>query len=86
MTFMLATPSCLYKYSLFPQSGAILGILASTCIEQPDIKLMIIFLPFFSFSSATALKGLILIDSLGLILRWGFFDHAAHLGGTLFGV
>ncbi|KAJ6222514.1 hypothetical protein RDWZM_001059 [Blomia tropicalis] len=67
-------------------SGAILGILASTCIERPDIELMIIFLPFFSFSSATALKGLILMDTAGLIFRWGFFDHAAHLGGTLFGV
>lgn len=47
---------------------------------------MIIFLPFFTFSSATALKGLVLFDSLGLILKWGFFDHAAHLGGTLSGV
>lgn len=76
-------------HSLAPSlgaSGAILGILASACIERPDIKLMIIFLPFFTFSSATALKGLILLDSLGLVLRWGFFDHAAHLGGTLFGV
>nr|XP_046910064.1 presenilins-associated rhomboid-like protein, mitochondrial isoform X2 [Dermatophagoides farinae] len=67
-------------------SGAILGVLGATCLERPDIQLMIIFLPFFTFSSYTALKSILLLDALGIILRWEFFDHAAHMGGTLFGM
>lgn len=55
-------------------------------MERPDIQLMIMFLPFFSFSAGTAIKGIVLLDTLGLLLKWNFFDHAAHLGGTLFGM
>lgn len=29
---------------------------------------------------------LIMIDTLGVLLGWRFFDHAAHLGGMLFGM
>jgi rhomboid-like protein len=47
---------------------------------------MIVFLPFFTISAGMALKGIIMLDTAGLLLKWGFFDHAAHLGGALFGV
>jgi rhomboid-like protein len=47
---------------------------------------MIVFFPFFSFSSATAIKAILALDTAGLVFKWGFFDHAAHLGGTLFGM
>lgn len=67
-------------------SGAILGVVGATCLERPDLRLMIIFLPFLTFSSLTALKSIILLDVCGVILKWSFFDHAAHLGGTLFGI
>jgi len=67
-------------------SGAILGILASCCVARPDLQLMIVFLPFFTISAGMALKGIIMLDTAGLLLKWGFFDHAAHLGGALFGV
>ncbi|UXI20359.1 Filamin-B [Sarcoptes scabiei] len=83
---------CLYKVisnissPSLGASGAILGILGATCLEKPDISLMIVFFPFFTFSSYTALKSILLFDALGLILRWHFFDHAAHIGGTLSGV
>ena len=30
--------------------------------------------------------GLIVFDTLGILLRWQLFDHAAHLGGMLFGM
>lgn len=33
-----------------------------------------------------AVGGLILLDSMGLVLGWRLFDHAAHLGGSLFGL
>ena len=32
------------------------------------------------------LMGLILVEVLGLLLGWGIVDHAAHLGGALFGM
>ena len=33
-----------------------------------------------------ALKALVAIDTVGLMLGWRLLDHAAHLGGALFGV
>ena len=33
-----------------------------------------------------ALVGLIVFDTLGLLLGWRIFAHGAHLGGVLFGV
>ena len=35
----------------FLQSGAILNLLAMTCIAMPDARLAIVFLPFISFSA-----------------------------------
>lgn len=66
-------------------SGALLAVLAACCIERPDARLSILFLPFFTFSAQTALYSIIAIDVTGLLLRWKLFDHAGHLGGTLFG-
>ncbi|XP_036139361.1 presenilins-associated rhomboid-like protein, mitochondrial [Monomorium pharaonis] len=67
-------------------SGAILGIIGFVCTQYPDIRLSIIFLPMFTFTAGMALKGLIALDTVGCILRWKYFDHAAHLGGALFGI
>lgn len=66
-------------------SGALLAVLAACCIENPNAELSILFLPFFTFSAQSALYGLIAFDVTGLLLRWKIFDHAGHLGGTLFG-
>jgi rhomboid-like protein len=33
-----------------------------------------------------ALKAVVLFDTCGAVFRWSIFDHAAHLGGALFGV
>uniref|UniRef100_A0A667I460 rhomboid protease n=1 Tax=Lynx canadensis TaxID=61383 RepID=A0A667I460_LYNCA len=37
-------------------------------------------------SLGAALKAIIAMDTAGMILGWKFFDHAAHLGGALFGI
>lgn len=66
-------------------SGALLAVLAACCLTEPDARLSILFLPFFTFSAQSALTGLIVLDTCGLLFRWMLFDHAAHLGGTLFG-
>ena len=66
-------------------SGALLAVLAACCIERPEARLSILFLPFFTFSAQTALYSIIAFDLTGILLRWKLFDHAGHLGGTLFG-
>ncbi|XP_054649459.1 presenilins-associated rhomboid-like protein, mitochondrial isoform X1 [Dunckerocampus dactyliophorus] len=67
-------------------SGAIMTILAAVCTQMPEAKLAIIFLPMFTFTAGNALKGIIAMDTAGLVLGWKFFDHAAHLGGAMFGI
>lgn len=67
-------------------SGAILGILAYTCMKMPDMRLRIVFVPTFDFSAQSAIIGLLAFDAIGLLGGFRVFDHAAHLGGTLFGI
>lgn len=67
-------------------SGAILGIIATHCLLFPSSQIQIIFLPFFAFSAASALKGVMALDFLGMLFRWSFFDHAGHFAGALFGM
>ncbi|KAJ6669159.1 hypothetical protein lerEdw1_007968 [Lerista edwardsae] len=67
-------------------SGAIMTVLAAVCTKMPEARLAIIFLPMFTFTAGNALKAIIALDSAGLLLGWKFFDHAAHLGGALFGM
>jgi len=67
-------------------SGAIMAVLGYVCSEFPDTRLSIIFLPIFTFSAGIAIKVIMGIDLAGVILGWKFFDHAAHLGGALFGM
>jgi len=67
-------------------SGAICALLTYTCMKIPDAKLSIIFLPFIQFSAENAVYGIILFDLIGLVFKFKLFDHAAHLGGSLFGV
>ncbi|XP_034743755.1 presenilins-associated rhomboid-like protein, mitochondrial isoform X1 [Etheostoma cragini] len=67
-------------------SGAVMAVLAAVCAKVPEAKLGIIFLPMITFTAGNALKVLVAMDTAGLILGWRLFDHAAHLGGALFGV
>ncbi|KAI4790260.1 hypothetical protein KUCAC02_034738 [Chaenocephalus aceratus] len=67
-------------------SGAIMTVLAAVCTKMPEAQLAIIFLPMFSFSAANALKAIVAMDTAGVVLGWRYFDHAAHLGGALFGI
>uniref|UniRef100_A0A2P2I360 rhomboid protease n=1 Tax=Hirondellea gigas TaxID=1518452 RepID=A0A2P2I360_9CRUS len=67
-------------------SGAIMGMIGYFCSKYPDSKLGILFIPNFSFSAETGLYSLLAFDTLGLILRFRLFDHAAHLSGALSGL
>ncbi|XP_055611124.1 presenilins-associated rhomboid-like protein, mitochondrial [Uranotaenia lowii] len=67
-------------------SGAIMAVLAYVCTQYPDTQLSIIFLPMFTFSAGAAIKVIMGLDLAGVMLGWKVFDHAAHLGGAMFGV
>lgn len=65
-------------------SGAIFGVVGG-CAHFPELKVSLIFLPIHSVPISQALPTMMGIDALGLLMDWKIFDHAAHLGGSLFG-
>lgn len=70
-------------------SGAIMCLLGAVCVSHPDARLSIAFVGELiphSFSASSALKAILLLDTVGLVMGWKVFDHAAHLGGVLFGI
>ncbi|KAK6113321.1 Rhomboid family protein [Brugia malayi] len=67
-------------------SGAIMALLVYTCVKLPDARLKIVFVPHFDFSAKSAVTGMIAFDFICLLLGFKLFDHAAHLGGSLFGL
>uniref|UniRef100_A0A915PEB3 rhomboid protease n=1 Tax=Setaria digitata TaxID=48799 RepID=A0A915PEB3_9BILA len=67
-------------------SGAIMALLVYTCMKMPDARLKIVFIPHFDFSAKSAVSGMIAFDFICLLLGFKMFDHAAHLGGSLFGL
>ncbi|XP_054720196.1 presenilins-associated rhomboid-like protein, mitochondrial [Uloborus diversus] len=67
-------------------SGALMAILSSMCFQYPDIPLQIVFFPFFTFSAGAAIKAIMAVDVVGLFAKWKLFDHAAHLGGAVWGI
>ncbi|XP_020709215.1 presenilins-associated rhomboid-like protein, mitochondrial isoform X2 [Athalia rosae] len=84
-SYLYKTMFALPGYSL-GASGAIMGILAFACTQYPETRLSIIFLPMCTFTAGVAIKAMVGIDTLGCILGWRFFDHAAHLGGAAWGI
>lgn len=70
-------------------SGAVLAVLAIVCSLQPESRLSIAFINEIfphSFSAKNGILGLVVFDCVGLMLKWRVLDHAAHLGGVLFGL
>ena len=76
----------LYLLFLTVQSGAILGLLAASCMINPEAKLGIVFIPNLLIPAKYGICGIIALDTMGIIRQWKLFDHAAHLGGTIFGM
>lgn len=66
-------------------SGAILAVFGLHCLFFPESRIQVVFLPFLGTSAAYALPGMALMDATGLLLKWRWLDHAAHLGGAAFG-
>ena len=55
-------------------------LLSYPLVESASRIIIILFILYFQ--GLVAIAG---FDLAGLIFRWQFFDHAAHLGGVLFG-
>ncbi|OWF44429.1 presenilins-associated rhomboid-like protein, mitochondrial [Mizuhopecten yessoensis] len=69
-------------------SGAIMAIFGMLAHMVPEARLHVPFVSMVlphSFSMDTGVKFILCMDTLGLILGWRRLDHAAHLGGLLFG-
>ncbi|EOR01536.1 hypothetical protein E3P77_03117 [Wallemia ichthyophaga] len=74
--------------SLMPSlgaSGAVYSTLVMSAYSNPDIKVNLIFLPFFGFPISTGVMAMVGFDVAGLLAGWKLLDHAAHLGGAAFG-
>ncbi|KAG0148117.1 hypothetical protein CROQUDRAFT_41893 [Cronartium quercuum f. sp. fusiforme G11] len=67
-------------------SGAIYGCLTMTALAFPEAHVSLIFLPWLPLKIGGAVMGAVLIDLVGVIRNWKFFDHAAHLCGAFAGV
>ncbi|KAG0702683.1 Presenilins-associated rhomboid-like protein, mitochondrial [Chionoecetes opilio] len=67
-------------------SGAIMALLGYFCTVYPDAQLGIVFIPGLNFSADSAIKAIMCLDAAGMAMGWRMFDHAAHLGGALFGL
>lgn len=63
-----------------------MALLGYFCTQNPNAQLGIVFIPGISFSADSALKAVMCLDAVGIALGWRTFDHAAHLGGALFGL
>jgi len=63
-------------------SGAVLFLAATTALIWPNAQFGIIFLPFITFPAPQLLLGIVALDVTGLVLRWGTFDHGAHLAAV----
>ncbi|KAF9219802.1 rhomboid-domain-containing protein [Gyrodon lividus] len=66
-------------------SGAIYAAVTVSALAFPDAQVQLIFMPFFPISITTGVGGLVLLDIVGIIRGWKFFDHYSHLGGAAFG-
>ncbi|TPX39785.1 hypothetical protein SeMB42_g06252 [Synchytrium endobioticum] len=65
-------------------SGAIFSVFAGTAALCPETGVRIMFLPW-RFELGDVLPALVMLDVIGLVSGWRFFDHAAHLSGVVFG-
>ena len=83
MAYKVATKSTTFSLGA---SGAILCVIGMFSAYFPEARFHILFLPMYTFSAATAIKGLIALDTAGLVMRWRFFDHMGHLAGVVSGL
>ncbi|KIM88094.1 hypothetical protein PILCRDRAFT_813998 [Piloderma croceum F 1598] len=66
-------------------SGAIYAAASLTALGFPDSEFGLLFLPTYGIPSQWGMGGIVLMDIIGIMRGWRYFDHYAHLGGAAFG-
>ncbi|KAF9018596.1 hypothetical protein BDZ89DRAFT_1209927 [Hymenopellis radicata] len=67
-------------------SGAIYSCLTLTALAYPTSQIALSIPPSYPINIQWGVGGLVLLDFIGILRGWRFFDHYAHLGGAAFGV
>ncbi|RDB15879.1 Presenilins-associated rhomboid-like protein, mitochondrial [Hypsizygus marmoreus] len=67
-------------------SGAIYGAVTLTALAFPESQVALFIPPSYPVSIQYGVGGLVLLDVIGVMRGWRYFDHWAHLGGAAFGV
>ncbi|CCF60518.1 hypothetical protein KAFR_0K01640 [Kazachstania africana CBS 2517] len=66
-------------------SGALFGVMGCFSYLIPNAKILLFVFPIPG-GAWVAFLGTLAWNTAGCVLRWGSFDYAAHLGGSLIGV
>ncbi|CCH43174.1 Rhomboid protein 1, mitochondrial [Wickerhamomyces ciferrii] len=66
-------------------SGALFAVFGTFAYLLPNAKILLFVFPIPGGASM-ALLGATIWNAAGCVMRWGSFDYAAHLGGTIVGV
>lgn len=66
-------------------SGALFGVFGSFAYLFPQAKILLFVFPIPG-GAWVAFLGSVAWNLAGCVLRWGSFDYAAHLGGSLMGI
>jgi rhomboid-like protein len=77
-----ATPTILPSLGA---SGAIYSTVIMSTLAFPEAEVSLVFPPTPSFPIQYGVGGMVLLDCIGILRGWRFFDHYAHLGGAAFG-
>ena len=73
-------------YSAVGASGGVSGIVFSAIMIHPDMKLTLIFLPFFDFPAWVFALVYLGYSMFGMKAKRDNIGHAAHLGGSVAGI
>ena len=72
-------------YSAVGASGAVMGIVYSAIMLNPDMRLTFIFFPFIGIPGYIFGVGYLLYSMYGMKAQLGSIGHSAHLGGAVGG-
>ncbi|KAF8869700.1 hypothetical protein CPB85DRAFT_1446683 [Mucidula mucida] len=67
-------------------SGAIYSCVTLTALAYPNSQIALSIPPSYPINIQWGVGGMVLLDFIGILRGWRFFDHYAHLGGAAFGV
>ncbi|KAF8159829.1 hypothetical protein B0H34DRAFT_704954 [Crassisporium funariophilum] len=67
-------------------SGAIYAAVTMTALAFPESQVALFIPPSYPINIQYGVGGLMMLDMVGILRGWRYFDHWAHLGGAAFGI